>query len=188
MLRKSLRELVCPVVSLSDEDIDRFAEHFELLLRWNETINLTRIVGVADAAIRHYGESAFLARWLRPGNASVIDLGSGGGFPGVPIAILRPELRVTLVESHQRKAAFLREAARLLPNVRVVASRGEQVADQFDWLVSRAVAWRDLEKFAFRLAPRVALLTREDRIKGEIERLPLPWAGSGLLVHVSRET
>lgn len=187
MLRKSLRELVSPVVPLSDQEIERFAEHFDLLLRWNETINLTRVTCAAEAAVKHYGESAFMARWL-PSASAVVDLGSGSGFPGIPIAILRPNVEVALVESHQRKAAFLREATRSLKNVRVVAARGEDFRNRFDWLVSRAVAWKELRRFAFRLAPDVALITREERLGGEVERVLLPWAGSGFLVHVSRET
>jgi len=66
--------------------------------------------------------------------------GLGAGFPGIPLAIFRPELQVTLIESHQRKAVFLREAARGLSNVLVIAERAESVNESFDWVVSRAVA------------------------------------------------
>ncbi|MFN0166836.1 MAG: 16S rRNA (guanine(527)-N(7))-methyltransferase RsmG [Bryobacteraceae bacterium] len=188
MLRDSLRQLVQPFCPLSEEEIEAFAQHFELLRRWNTKINLTRIEDEAEAAVRHYGESAFLARWLPAGPLAAADLGAGGGFPGIPIAVLRPDLEVTLIESHQRKAAFLREAARSLRNVRVIAARGEAVTQSFDWLVSRAVAWKDLRRFVFRLAPNVALLTAEAVIPGEVARVPLPWVGSGFLVGVSRET
>lgn len=168
--------------------MDRFVEHFELLLRWNRKINLTRIVDEADAAIRHYGESAVLARWLPPNAGGIADLGSGGGFPGIPIAVLRPELQITLIEAHQRKAAFLREAVRDLPNARVLAVRGEAVQERFGWVVSRAVSWKELRRFVFGLTAEVALLTREEEVEAEKERIALPWPGSGALVHVSRET
>jgi hypothetical protein len=83
------------------------------------------------------------------------------------VAIARPDCSVTLVESHQRKAVFLKEAARRLGNVRVLAVRAESVQERFDWLVSRAVSYEDLAP-AIRLAPRVVLL-------GGAEEPPAAW-------------
>src|ERR1700682_5683540 len=111
------------------------------MLRWNKTINLTRIERVEEAVDRHYAESLFLGSNLPPGRLSIADVGSGAGFPGVPIAILRPELSVFLIESHQRKAVFLKEATRGLPNVSVSSKRAEDLRQTFDWVVSRAVSW-----------------------------------------------
>ena len=122
--------------------------HYSLLLRWNRGMNLTSISGLEEAVVRHYCESLFLGVQLPAAAVSVLDVGSGAGFPGVPLAILRPDCTVTLAESHRRKAVFLREATRHLANVRVAACRAEEVAGRFDWVVSRAVKWADVLKVA----------------------------------------
>jgi 16S rRNA (guanine527-N7)-methyltransferase len=131
--------------------------HFELMLRWNAKLNLTRITDREQAWERHYKESIFLAHKLPAGPLRIADVGSGAGFPGIPIAVVRPECSVTLIESHQRKAVFLREATRDLPNVRVLAMRAEDVGEKFDWIVSRAVSPEEVLKLD--LALNVALLT-----------------------------
>ena len=93
--------------------------HHELLERWNQRLNLTRI----DSVERNYGESLFLGKHLPEGPLRICDIGSGAGFPGFPVAVLRPDCEVTLIESHQRKAVFLKEAARGIANIRVLAKR-----------------------------------------------------------------
>src|SRR5882672_11471918 len=150
-------------VDLSDFQIEQLHEHYELLQRWNRKINLTSIPSGAEAVIRHYCESLFFAVNLPvTENANIADLGSGAGFPGVPMAIVRPGWAVALIESHQRKAVFLREAARSLANARVLASRGEDVVESFDWLISRAVDPKDVLANVPRLAPGVGLMLGED--------------------------
>jgi 16S rRNA (guanine527-N7)-methyltransferase len=151
------RDLLSRCGSLSDSQFAALESHYELLCRWNRTLNLTRINEIKEVVERHYGESLFLAERLESG--SIVDIGSGAGFPGLVVAIARPECAVTLVESHQRKAVFLREASRGLSNIRVLAKRGEDVSESFDCLISRAVSYDDLGKFALRLSPRMALLT-----------------------------
>jgi 16S rRNA (guanine527-N7)-methyltransferase len=133
--------------------------HLELLMRWNKTLNLTAIRTREEAIARHYCESLFLGTRLPAGELRIADVGSGGGFPGFPVAILRPECSVTLIESHQRKAVFLREASRKVPNVRVLAKRAEDVAETFDWVISRAVSYEDLAPLLGKLAPNAALLS-----------------------------
>jgi 16S rRNA (guanine527-N7)-methyltransferase len=148
---------------LSDLQITQLYEHYDLLQRWNRKINLTSIPSGPEAVIRHYCESLFFAATLPvTEKASVADIGSGAGFPGIPMAILRPEWTVALVESHQRKAVFLREATRELSNVRVLPSRAEDVKDSFDWLVSRAVDPREVLTNIPRLAPQIGLMLGED--------------------------
>ena len=138
--------------------------HYRLLEKWNRTLNLTRISDVE----RNYGESLFLGRHLPAGRLRICDIGSGAGFPGFPVAVLRPDCEVTLIEAHQRKAVFLKEAARCMPNIRVVGKRAEDVDDKFDWAVSRAVSDVDLSVVLPRLAHNVALLTgiEEPRLPG----------------------
>ena len=132
--------------------------HHELLQRWNSKLNLTRI----DSLERNYGESLFLGEHLPPGPLRICDIGTGPGFPGFPVAILRPDCQITLIEAHQRKAVFLKEASRKVPNIRVLAKRGEDVHEHFDWAISRAVSAEDLAPFITKLASNFALLTGAD--------------------------
>ena len=147
---------------LSREQEEALETHLELLLRWNRTLNLTAIRNREEARERHYCESLFLGASLPAGRLTIADVGSGGGFPGFPVAILRPDCSVTLIESHQRKAVFLREASRGLTNVKVIAKRAEEVKETFDWVVSRAVSYEDLSPFLKNLARNVDLLTGSD--------------------------
>lgn len=163
---KSLLELeFSSYGALTPQQLTLLEEHYRLLLRWNQKINLTRITGLRDAVRYHYCESLYLAKRLPAGPLRIVDIGSGAGFPGIPVAIYRPECNVDLVESHQRKAVFLREAARKLTNVRVLAQRAESVTDSYDWTISRAV--RPDEVLKLELAPHIAVLG----IEGE----NLPW-------------
>ena len=163
---KSLLALeFAPYAALTSQQLALLEEHYHLLLRWNQKINLTRITSLQDVVRYHYCESLFLAHRLPEGQLRIVDIGSGPGFPGIPVAIYRPECAVDLIESHQRKAVFLREAARKVENVRVLAQRAETVTDSYDWTISRAVRPDDVLKL--RLSPHVAVLGTE----GE----SLPW-------------
>lgn len=144
---------------LSPEQVSALEAHFALLTRWNQKLNLTRISDRAEAIERHYNEALFLARHLPAGVLRIADIGSGAGFPGFPVAVARPDCMVTMIEAHQRKAVFLKEASRSFPNVRVLARRAEEVSEQFDWALSRAVSYADLGASLGRLAPNAALLT-----------------------------
>jgi len=137
--------------------VDALERHYELLVRWNRVLNLTAIRNMEEAVIRHYCECLFFATLL-PAGQRVLDYGSGAGFPGIPIAVLCPDRRVTLVESHQRKAVFLQEATRDMSNVEVLPRRGEDIAGNWDLVVARAVSPEEVVKQAPRLARRVGLL------------------------------
>jgi 16S rRNA (guanine527-N7)-methyltransferase len=91
-----------------------FEDYLSLLLRWNARVNLTAIRDQEGILRRHFVESIACARALPAGVRSLLDFGSGAGFPGIPIALCRPEIAVTLAESQGKKAAFLREAVRQL--------------------------------------------------------------------------
>ena len=154
--------------------------HLELLIRWNRSLNLTAIRSREEAIERHYCEALFLGSRLPAGALRIADIGSGAGFPGFPVAILRPECSVTLIESHQRKAVFLREASRKTPNVRILAKRAEDVAETFDWVISRAVSYSDLRGVLKVLASKAALLTGADGPPTSLgfvwdEQVVLPW-------------
>ena len=110
---------------LSAEQLKLLGRHVDLLLKWNKSINLTAITDPAEIAEKHVLDSLALAPVLPQG--SLLDAGSGGGFPGIPVAIARPDLEVVLVDSVQKKVAFLKNAlAELrLPRVKAVAVRLE---------------------------------------------------------------
>jgi 16S rRNA G527 N7-methylase RsmG len=109
-----------------------------------------------------------------------VDVGSGAGFPGIPLAILRPEDSVTLIESHKRKGVFLSEAVRNLMNVKVVTDRAENLEDRFDWLVSRAVSLGDVLKL--NLAKNLAILVGADDAGTFQNSELLPWGDRRHLV------
>jgi 16S rRNA (guanine527-N7)-methyltransferase len=93
---------------------DKFRAYLELLLRWNQRLSLTSVRDPDQIIQRHFVECAFVAVQLPQDIADLLDYGSGAGLPGIPIAICRPEIRVTLAEAHGKKASFLREALRVL--------------------------------------------------------------------------
>ena len=173
--------------------IDLLYRHYELLIRWNHRMNLTTVEPGPEMVERHYLESLFFAAHLPPEkeDLSVLDIGSGAGFPGVPMAVVRPSWQITLVESNQRKAVFLRESTRHLENVRVVAARVENVQAHADWLVARAVDPRDVVKQVPRLAQNVGLMIGEAdyfAIRPEFpiawrEPIRLPWGDRRLCVY-----
>jgi 16S rRNA (guanine527-N7)-methyltransferase len=181
MFADLLRQRLAGIVELSPGQVEALEAHYQLLLRWNRTLNLTSIKRMEEAVERHYCESLFLGMHLPQGRLRIADIGSGAGFPGFPTAVLRPDCSVTLIESHQRKAVFLREASRNLANVRVLATRAEDVNEQFDWVVSRAVSYGDLASFLKNLAPNVDLLTGGEAPPGGIgfvwqPPIPVPWS------------
>lgn len=118
----------------------RFAGYLALLLRWNVRMNLTAIRDEEGILARHFVESIACARALPAGIVTLLDFGSGAGFPGIPIALCRPEIAVTLAESQGKKAAFLQEAVRVLGcSATVYSGRAETLTEQFDCVALRAV-------------------------------------------------
>jgi 16S rRNA (guanine527-N7)-methyltransferase len=187
MFRKMLAAEFAPYGELSELQLTQLEEHYATLAKWNQRLNLTRIESLTESVQFHYCESLFLGQFLPQGSLRIVDVGSGAGFPGLPVAILRPECEVTLVESHQRKAVFLREAARQLVNVQVIAQRAEDVKGAYDWLISRAVAPADVLKL--QLAGSVALLIGEgDASKLTGATAPIPWGNRRVLFHVEQQS
>jgi 16S rRNA (guanine527-N7)-methyltransferase len=129
---------------VSDETLAGLGRYLGHLLAMNEQVNLTAIKDADSAWERHVLDALTLLPLVPPG-ARLLDVGSGGGIPGLPLAIARPDLRVTLCESIKKKASFLSSvvAAMTLPNVTVVPERVEQLGDRrgaFDVVTARAVA------------------------------------------------
>jgi len=123
--------------------------YLDLLLRWNARINLTAVRDPEQIVTRHFGESLFAARVLREAGAfssgtTLADIGSGAGFPGIPIKLFAPELHVTLIESQNKKATFLREVIRALELSHIVVHCGRAE----DWAHhASVVTLRAVEKF-----------------------------------------
>lgn len=138
-----LANLLQLFATLDEQILKQTSAYLDLLLKWNSRVNLTSVRKPKDIVTRHFGESFFVAgRLLRPGESlSVIDLGSGAGFPGLPMAMFSPHARVTLIESNSKKAAFLNEVIRTLglTNATVFNGRGEDYAHKAQLLTLRAV-------------------------------------------------
>jgi 16S rRNA (guanine527-N7)-methyltransferase len=178
-----LRRHLGPEYPLSEWQIQRLQAHFDLLWRWNQRINLTGVRDVEELVVHHYCESVALGSILPMGKWRVMDVGSGAGFPGIPLAIARPDCFVLLVESDGRKAVFLREATLELQNTLVLRSRVEHIQQSCHWMVSRAVRWETLVSEAEARAEYLALMVsaetadmaiRDSRLRWR-EPVPLPW-------------
>jgi len=172
-----LRRQCAGFASIGGEISRVLMRHYELLRQWNKRLNLTGAATLEESARR------------------VADLGSGGGFPGFPLAVLRPDVEVTLVESDQRKAAFLREVSDFAGNIRVRCIRAESLEGTFDAVVGRAIRPADILATARRIAGGFGiLLSRSDAevLAGSVNSQvwPLPWAPSSaaLVGLVPRET
>jgi len=130
------------IEGLPEGVLDHLARYAALLLHWNSRINLTSVRSPEEIVRRHFVESIFAAQHLPAEIETLLDFGSGAGFPGIPIALCRPEIRVTLDESQSKKAAFLREAVRNLSlGSDVYAGRVENLfpSQSFDAVTLRGV-------------------------------------------------
>lgn len=134
---------------LTEEQITSFTQYFEMLIEWNEKMNLTAITDPTEVAVKHmidslscYDEAIFKK------GAKIIDVGTGAGFPGLPLKIFRPDLKLTLFDSLNKRILFLKEVAHKLGinDIEFIHSRAEdggrnkQHREQYDIVVSRAVA------------------------------------------------
>lgn len=118
----------------------RFADYLSLLVRWNSHVNLTAIRDEEGILSLHFVESIACARALPAGIETILDFGSGAGFPGIPIALCLPNVAVTLSESQGKKAAFLQEVIRVLHvSATVFPMRAEWLEREFDCVTLRAV-------------------------------------------------
>ena len=171
-----IADLLSPFIegaSLSESQLDQIAGYAALLEKWNARMNLTAVRNSEEVITRHFGESLFAARILFPNpeaETTAIDIGSGAGFPGLPLKIWAPALELTLIESNQRKAVFLREVVRTLnlQNVKVLSERAEQVSAHADLVTIRAVErFEQILPVALTLAApsgRIALLIGDSQI------------------------
>jgi 16S rRNA (guanine527-N7)-methyltransferase len=140
-VRRALGEFEIPVES---QQVALIQQYIKTLLRWNEKLNLTAIRIPLEILYRHFCESMFAAGAIPVDKGRLADVGSGPGFPGIPLKIMRPELDLCLVESNIKKGTFLAEVIRelKLANSRVLISRYEELGEEIaplDFVCSRAV-------------------------------------------------
>lgn len=197
----TIRDLLAPFIP--DDELDEpllaaIQTHLDLLVRWNQHMNLTALRSHEEMVQRHFGESLFAARQLFPRTATldVFDLGSGAGFPGLPMKYWAPGLQLSLIEGHGKKATFLREVGRALhlPAFRVLNARAEAISERASLVTLRAVEKFDQALIAASklLAPggQLAILIGEaqgDRAlsllpQGQLAIFPLPASDQRVLL------
>ncbi len=207
-----IAELLAPFLAsapgypLKADDLKHISMYIDMLERWNARVNLTAVRDAEAMVTRHFGESLFAARHLFPGRSSagvaLADVGSGAGFPGIPIKLWASDLQLTLIESNHKKAAFLREVSRALAftDIEVKVERVEALPiASFDVVTLRAVErFVDVLPVAARLARpkgRLALLISSaqrtvcETASGVLwqEPIPIPLSASRILLIGSRE-
>lgn len=134
--------------TLTENQYEQFQKYFELLAEWNEKMNLTAITDESGVALKHFADSLSLLNFVDiPQNSSLADVGTGAGFPGVVLKIARPDIKLTLIDSLNKRLVFLGEVcaqlgikAELIHSRAEDGARDEKLRENFDFAVSRAVA------------------------------------------------
>lgn len=128
---------------LNEQQISKFKRYLELLLEWNEKFNLTAITDKDEIEEKHFIDSIELVKFFDVKNKTLLDVGSGAGFPGIPLAIVEPTLNITLLESNGKRVSFLREVVKELDlkNVEIIQGRSEELGmrEKYDIVTARAV-------------------------------------------------
>lgn len=135
-------------ITLTENQYEQFQKYFELLAEWNEKMNLTAITDESGVALKHFTDSLSLLNFVDiPQNSSLADVGTGAGFPGVVLKIARPDIKITLIDSLNKRLVFLGEVcaqlgieAELIHSRAEDGARDEKLRESFDFAVSRAVA------------------------------------------------
>lgn len=135
-------------ITLTENQYEQFQKYFELLVEWNEKMNLTAITDESGVALKHFADSLSLLNFVDiPQNSSLADVGTGAGFPGVVLKIARPDIKLTLIDSLNKRLVFLGEVcaqlgieAELIHSRAEDGARDEKLRESFDFAVSRAVA------------------------------------------------
>ena len=135
-------------ITLTENQYEQFQKYFELLAECNEKMNLTAITDESGVALKHFADSLSLLNFVDiPQNSSLVDVGTGAGFPGVVLKIARPDIKLTLIDSLNKRLVFLGEVcaqlgieAELIHSRAEDGARDEKLRESFDFAVSRAVA------------------------------------------------
>ena len=134
-------------LTLTEEQIEKFYNYMNLLIEWNKKINLTAIVEPKDIILKHFIDSLTIVKYIKEGE-TIIDVGTGAGFPGIPLKIAREDLKITLADSLNKRINFLNEVINKLDlkNIETIHTRAEELGknkkyrEKFDIATSRAVA------------------------------------------------
>ena len=134
-------------VRFSVEQMEQFYKYMNLLIEWNEKMNLTAIIEPNEIILKHFIDSITILKYIKD-NSTVVDVGTGAGFPGIPLSIMNPTLKITLVDSLNKRLIFLQEVIKELnlKNVELIHARAEEFGrnkkyrEKFDIATSRAVA------------------------------------------------
>ena len=134
-------------IVFTEEQLEQFYKYMNLLIEWNEKINLTAIIEPKEIILKHFIDSLTIIKYMEP-NKTLIDIGTGAGFPGIPVKILRKDLKITLLDSLNKRIKFLNEVIEKLSlkNITTTHARIEEYAknkeyrEKFDIATSRAVA------------------------------------------------
>ncbi|WP_370767793.1 16S rRNA (guanine(527)-N(7))-methyltransferase RsmG [Ruminococcus sp.] len=135
-------------ITLTENQYEQFQKYFELLVEWNEKMNLTAITDESGVALKHFADSLSLLNFVDiPQNSTLADVGTGAGFPGVVLKIARPDIKLTLIDSLNKRLVFLGEVcaqlgieAELIHSRAEDGARDEKLRENFDFVASRAVA------------------------------------------------
>lgn len=135
-------------ITLTGNQYEQFQKYFELLAEWNEKMNLTAITDESGVALKHFADSLSLLNFVDiPQNSTLADVGTGAGFPGVVLKIARPDIKLTLIDSLNKRLVFLNEVcsqlgidAELIHSRAEDGARDEKLRESFDFVASRAVA------------------------------------------------
>lgn len=143
---KELKDKISKIDIILDENrIDKFYKYMNLLLEWNEKINLTAIIEPNEIILKHFIDSLTIAKYIEKGN-KIIDVGTGAGFPGIPISIVKEDVNITLLDSLNKRIMFLNEVVKCLDlkQIEAIHGRVEEFAkkerESYDIATSRAVA------------------------------------------------
>ena len=162
-------------IQIDSEKMDRFAAHAAELMQWNKKINLTTICKPLEIAVKHVLDSIIPSLIIPTDKKKMLDIGSGGGFPGIPLKILIPSLSVTLIDASRKKVNFVRHVIRTLKleNIDALHIRAEEMAGttgfekNFDIIISRALA--SLESFVAMALPLLSENGMIIALKGSVE-------------------
>lgn len=132
---------------IDDNKIQKFYDYMNLLVEWNKKINLTAITEEKDIILKHFVDSLTVLKYIKE-NKSIVDVGTGAGFPGIPLAIMNDSLKITLVDSLNKRINFLNEVCNKinLKNIKAIHARAEEFGqdnnyrESYDIAISRAVA------------------------------------------------
>lgn len=176
ILNKYLKEIN---IELKKEQTEKFYKYMNLLLEWNEKINLTAITEPEEVILKHFVDSLTISKYIEK-DSKLVDMGTGAGFPGIPLKILRDDIEITLADSLNKRINFLNEVIKELnlKNIQTVHTRAEEFGknkkyrESFDIATSRAVA--NLSTLSEYLIPLVkpsgkTICMKGSEIKEEVE-------------------